>query len=954
MTKKKLLQTMAVTLTATTVLVAEAPIQVLADYQGTATYSESGDVRVAITSGQYITDATPQVMGINYDINNKVLKWDKVSTKNEYRYLVTITDLATGKQSTYTRYANYINLLSYYSQGSTLLISIQAIHDTDGSVTINDVEYNYYYDDAYNLHIANLSAPSTVQITLPGNAVVNHLGTLSIDKTSKDSNYYSFKTTAQPSDGTSVELWYSTDPNFNNHVVKTENKNYYEELSTTGYTTSLSLYHSELLPGTRYYVKARTTATNKVQVTKEVYDTYDSEKRTYDYKYDSATGTDIYTYYVYETTYSDFTNTVNVTLPISKVNVSADVEKTSITLNMNATNSDLKTGYEISRKVGKKYKVLARITGNRYEDTGLTADTSYTYRVRAYSYNKDTKKYTYGSSTYLTRTTWGSDMKLKVAQTGKTTAKLYWNKVADADGYEIYKYNGESFDDTIANGESSYYDKAVLVKTITKASVASYKVTGLTAGEEYTFLVRAYKNVKSGKTTKKYFISDAVALDLTYESLSNVKSKTDSTGTLTVSWSPNYSAEGIMVEKYDEEQDIWVTYKQLKNTTKSIKLTSDQVGKNVQYRIYPYKGSIKGQELTYTVTKYLATPTNVKAKKTSDGTGVNVTWNAVDGADYYVVYRSTDLGSYNSDTKSYSVSDAEAVPVFTFKAGDELSNAFAPEYTYYYEVPYSYTSATGTTVYNWSAATKYYYSQAQYYQKKIAEAMAANDTYDIQYYQERLAELNKNMQENPTEDIYNVKRTYNITGTSVTDAAVTKTNQAIATLRIKDKYDDTTVGLDQTITSARNGNVTTFYEGPEAGVTYYYYVKAYKYTNSYDSTYNNIYTGQSIGYSAPAKVTLGTTLTTPKISKIKSAKKQQIVVKWGAVKNAEKYVVYRSTSKSGKYEAIATLSSKTKYYTDKSVKSGTKYYYKVRAYRTTESGADSYSSYSSVKAVKAK
>ena len=210
------------------------------------------------------------------------------------------------------------------------------------------------------------------------------------------------------------------------------------------------------------------------------------------------------------------------------------------------------------------------------------------------------------------------------------------------------------------------------------------------------------------------------------------------------------------------------------------------------------------------------------------------------------------------------------------------------------------------------------------------------------------------MQENPTEDIYNVKRTYNITGTSVTDAAVTKTNQAIATLRIKDKYDDTTVGLDQTITSARNGNVTTFYEGPEAGVTYYYYVKAYKYTNSYDSTYNNIYTGQSIGYSAPAKVTLGTTLTTPKISKIKSAKKQQIVVKWGAVKNAEKYVVYRSTSKSGKYEAIATLSSKTKYYTDKSVKSGTKYYYKVRAYRTTESGADSYSSYSSVKAVKAK
>lgn len=957
MTKKKLLQKIAVTVTAAAVLATEVPVYSFASSQQVEDFSgtEYNSLRVAIATGKYIRDSVPQVTGISYDTKNDVLKWNEIDSKGGYKYLLTVKDVSKNEERTYTTYSNYFKLSSYYSAGTSLQISIQAMHESQ-EVWINDDEYNYYYDDAYQLHLTSWSAKSNYTVKLPTKvAVANKLGTLTIDEIG--TNAYTFKTSTRPNDDANVELWYSKDSNFNDYKVKAEKKTYFDLFTTTGYKSTFSIDYSELLPGTTYYAKARTKVTTKKEVSKEVYDAYEGDKTyTWDYVYNSSLGyydSYVYTYYIYETTYSDFTNTVKFTLPVSDVSASAEVEKTSITLNISADNAALKSGYEIARKEGKKYKVLAKTTENIYEDKGLESDTKYSYRIRAYSYNANTKKYTYGDSFFISRTTWGSDLKLQAVQTSKTAAKLTWKKVTGADGYEIYKYTGTSYDSTIANGEPTQYSKKELVKTIKKASTTSYKATGLTAGEGYTFVVRAYKTVKSGKTKKNYVIDDSASVQLSFESLTNLKSKTNSVGNTTVSWSPVYSADGIMVDKYDNETETWVTYKNLKKTSKSITLKSDTVGKTVQYRIYTYKGKKKGTIHYYYVNKYLATPTNVKAKKTSDGAGVNITWSKVAGADYYVVYRSTEQGVYNSDTKSYSVTNGETVPIFSFKAGDELDNAFAPEYSYYYEVPYSYDSNNYTYTYNWSAATKYYYSRAKYYQERIAEAQQNNSSYLIKYYQDLLAELNKELEENPTEDIYNVKRSYSVTDTKVTDIAVAKTNDAVATLKVKNRYSDTAASTEN-ITSSRKGNVTTFYEGPQAGVTYYYYVKAYSYSNSYDSQYNDVYGGQSIGYSKPAKVTVGTGLKAPKLSSAKSAKKKQVTLKWGSVNNAEKYVIYRATSKKGKYEAVATVSAKKKTYTDKKLKSGKTYYYKIRAYKTTEAGTDLYSSYSAAKKVKVK
>ena len=61
-----------------------------------------------------------------------------------------------------------------------------------------------------------------------------------------------------------------------------------------------------------------------------------------------------------------------------------------------------------------------------------------------------------------------------------------------------------------------------------------------------------------------------------------------------------------------------------------------------------------------------------------------------------------------------------------------------------------------------------------------------------------------------------------------------------------------------------------------------------------------------------------------------------------------------ATSKKGKYKKVKTISSgKTTKYTKSSLKKNKKYYFKIRTYRKV-SGKKIYSSYSSIKNVKAK
>lgn len=73
-------------------------------------------------------------------------------------------------------------------------------------------------------------------------------------------------------------------------------------------------------------------------------------------------------------------------------------------------------------------------------------------------------------------------------------------------------------------------------------------------------------------------------------------------------------------------------------------------------------------------------------------------------------------------------------------------------------------------------------------------------------------------------------------------------------------------------------------------------------------------------------------LDAPIVAIQKNSSKKQIQLKWYEVDGADKYEIYRSTSKNGTYKKIKTTTKLS--FTNKELKKGKKYYYKVVAVST--------------------
>lgn len=125
----------------------------------------------------------------------------------------------------------------------------------------------------------------------------------------------------------------------------------------------------------------------------------------------------------------------------------------------------------------------------------------------------------------------------------------------------------------------------------------------------------------------------------------------------------------------------------------------------------------------------------------------------------------------------------------------------------------------------------------------------------------------------------------------------------------------------------------------KTGKTYYYKVRAYG-KSLENKTLTGAYSARVAAKPVPAKASLS----------LKSGKRA-VTAKWSKVSGATKYELFRANSKTGKY--IKTRLTVKQSYKDTKLKAGKRYYYKVRSYKTV-SGKKIYSSYSTVKSIKAK
>lgn len=112
-----------------------------------------------------------------------------------------------------------------------------------------------------------------------------------------------------------------------------------------------------------------------------------------------------------------------------------------------------------------------------------------------------------------------------------------------------------------------------------------------------------------------------------------------------------------------------------------------------------------------------------------------------------------------------------------------------------------------------------------------------------------------------------------------------------------------------------------------AGKVYYYKVKA---------VYEDNTTANS-AFSASDYVTCD--LARPKITVSGTKKPGRIVISWSKVSGADRYYIYRATSKNGTYEYYDSTRSTS--YTNSSVREGKYYYYKVKAVYDDRSAANS-------------
>jgi hypothetical protein len=152
------------------------------------------------------------------------------------------------------------------------------------------------------------------------------------------------------------------------------------------------------------------------------------------------------------------------------------------------------SGYEIYRlnPDTKKYVKIAtnsKASKNSYNDKSKEVATTYKYKVRAYAKIKGKK--VYGSYSSVLQTSTKTSTPALSAQALSKSAKLTWEQIDGASGYEIY----------MSTKKSSGYS---LVKTITKGKTTSYTKKSLTKKKTYYFKIRAYKKVAGVKIYSGY------------------------------------------------------------------------------------------------------------------------------------------------------------------------------------------------------------------------------------------------------------------------------------------------------------------------------------------------------------------------------------------------------------------------------------------------------------------
>ncbi len=173
--------------------------------------------------------------------------------------------------------------------------------------------------------------------------------------------------------------------------------------------------------------------------------------------------------------------------PVSKISFSS-VTSNSVKLSWSkASGADEYYVYVLNTKTGK-YSYINKTASTSYTVTKLAANTVYTFAVRSAAVSGKTVMKASSFPTVKLKTAPATVTNFKAVKSGSGKVTLSWAKSAGASGYQIYRYDTST-------------KKYVAVKATASTKLT---VSGLKAGQTYTFRIRAYGEYNKTKLYSGY------------------------------------------------------------------------------------------------------------------------------------------------------------------------------------------------------------------------------------------------------------------------------------------------------------------------------------------------------------------------------------------------------------------------------------------------------------------
>ena len=280
-------------------------------------------------------------------------------------------------------------------------------------------------------------------------------------------------------------------------------------------------------------------------------------------------------------------------------------------------------GYIIEQYKGGKWTQVAKTSSNTavtYTVNGLAADTTYTFRIKAYVISGESEIYG-GYVKIAGKTRIPNVASFKGRAVSQTAVKLDWSKNDKATGYVIEQYKG---------------GKWTALATTKNNTTLTFTVKGLAEGTTYSFRIKSFR--KTGSTTdfSEYTAIKAATL---LDGVSDLKVTSVTGSCITLEWAKNDKATGYSIEQYKGGK--WTVIATTKNNT-TLKFTVKGLKNDTTYsfRIRAYKTA--GASNVYSDYVRIAGKTRIPnvAKFTGSAvsaSAVKLDWSKNDKATGYVI-----------------------------------------------------------------------------------------------------------------------------------------------------------------------------------------------------------------------------------------------------------------------------------------------------------------------------